>query len=314
MDVSIIVLTYHADPVKLRQTLSAAAAQEGVETEILICDDGSPEKDFSFLPEFMESLSVKNYTLIENPENRGTVQNCLSGLRKARGKYVFLTSPGDLIFDSGTMRDFFRFAEENQAKLCFGNSVCYYCREDFPELTRETGLPANPRIYTRGKKAGKTAFFGGDWVIGAAYFRETASALRYFEAIAGASKYTEDTPSTMYALAEGEELRYLDRNIVWYEDGSGISTGTNERWQRLLRQDLVESLRLLKKIFPRDPQVDLAYCNGVEENRKKRILYKIFRHPVLTLKIARGRKKSSRISCSREDLERLNMLLKKSSS
>ena len=51
--ISVIVLTYNPDNAKLRRTLAAAAAQQDVTMEVIISDDGSAKKDFSFLPDYI---------------------------------------------------------------------------------------------------------------------------------------------------------------------------------------------------------------------------------------------------------------------
>lgn len=311
VQVSIVVLTYNADAVKLRQTLASAAAQREISFEIIVSDDGSARKDFSFLQEYMQTLGVKHYRLIENPDNKGTVQNCLSGVKAASGEYVFLTSPGDLLYDAFVMRDFYRFAQERNAKLCFGNSVFYCMEEGTPRLTRQYGTPPNPQIYRENTSVAKASFFGGNWIIGASYFRDRAVAQKYFEKIAGTSVYMEDTTSTAFALAEGIALHYYDRNLVWYEDGTGISTGASDKWKKLLEEDLTKSFEQLKKEHPRDACVDIAAKNALQKSRGRRIAYKILRHPLLLLQIKYGNVKNENvpISCQRADLERLKRLL-----
>ncbi|MBO7258403.1 MAG: glycosyltransferase family 2 protein, partial [Alphaproteobacteria bacterium] len=124
-DDAVVVLTYNPDPVKLRKTLEAAVRQRDVSVEIILSDDGSVKKDFSFLPEFFAQWNFTDYKVVENPQNRGTVYNCYAGVCASSGEYVFLTSPGDILFDDTTMSRFYRFAAQRQAQLCFGNAVRY---------------------------------------------------------------------------------------------------------------------------------------------------------------------------------------------
>lgn len=310
--VSVVVLTYNPDNRKLRQTLTAAAAQKDVSFEIIISDDGSARKDFSFLPEFMQSLQVENYRLLAHEENRGTVESCLSAVREATGKYVFLTSPGDYLFDEYVLRDFCAFAEKHSAKLCFGNAVFYNADGKEAVLTKTFGSPVQPHFYDPHacRKTAKLSFFGGNWVIGASYFRERNLLLEGLEQIRGESKYTEDTPTTAFAMAAGEQLCYFDRNVVWYEDGTGVSTGASEKWKKLLHEDALRSFRKLKTIYPRDPYVDITYRNLSVDNRWKRIAGKLLRHPVLIAQLHRCKKAAGKpIECQPEDLNRLKQLL-----
>ncbi len=310
--VSIIVLTYNPDTAKLRQTLTAAACQQEVDCEILISDDGSSRKDFSFLPAFMQQLGVVNWRLLDNSENLGTVKNCLNAVREAKGDYVFFTSPGDYLFDEFVIRDFHRFAKENNASLCFGDAVFYAATDGCPRITRKYGNPAQPQMYSPSVSASqmKTAFFGGTWVIGASYFRRRTLALTYLEKIANFSVYTEDSTSTAAALACGERLCYFARNVVWYEDGTGVSTSANQRWKKVLAQDLIQSFTQIKAEHPTDPYVDILYRNITETNRIKRIVGKILHHPILFVRIFLcKRAKKMPIVCTTDDLQRLTKLL-----
>lgn len=308
--VSIIVLTYNPDNRKLRQTLSMIAAQKDVSLEVIISDDGSSRKDYSFLPDFMAALGIRNYQLLDHKENRGTVQSCLRAVEAASGEYVFLTSPGDHLFDSYVLRDFYRFAQKNQAELCFGNAVFYTNDNGIPRTTRACGTPAAPQLFAPDSPWAKSAFFCGNWVIGASYFRSRALARSCLEQLADTAKYMEDTPTTAFALAEGHSLCYFDRNVVWYEDGTGVSTGANEKWNKLLHQDALQSFAKLKRLYPKDPCVDLAYYNLAQSNRFKRIARRLLRHPILAVEAALFKKaKKKPVACTEADLQQLTKLL-----
>lgn len=311
--VSVVVLTYNPDPVKLRKTLEAAVGQRDVSLEIIISDDGSAKKDFSFLPDFFAKRNFTDYKLIENPQNRGTVYNCYEGVCGASGEYVFLTSPGDILFDDTTMSRFYRFATQRQAQLCFGNAVRYALVEGQVQRTSLYSIPAAPDVYSPGssQKRQKRAFFGDNFIIGACYFRSREFAKQYFGELLDVSKYMEDTPSTMFALADGLSIHYYDSNIIFYEDGTGVSTGVSEKWQKLLRQDLVLSMEKLHARNPGDPYVKIALKNASEPSRWKRMGYRFFAHPFISagMLIERKLRKTRTIPCSEADLERLETLL-----
>lgn len=307
--VSVVVLTYNPDGEKLRQTLRGVLAQTGVALELILCDDGSARKDFSFLPEFLgDRLPWK---LIENPENRGTVYNCYSGIEAARGEYVFLTSPGDILFDSDTLHRFYTFAKAQNAPLCFGNAVRYGVSEGKPYRTAPYSIPPCPEVYKGSLRQQKISFFGDNLIIGACYFRSRELALRLLQPFLGLCKYMEDTPTTMLALLEGIPLAYLDSNIIFYEDGTGVSTGGNTKWKKLLHADLSAALRLLREKFPKDACLQIACGNALCENRIRRIASRFLRHPIYSLAMLREKKlrRPKTVPCSRADMERLQKLL-----
>jgi glycosyltransferase involved in cell wall biosynthesis len=311
--VSVIVLTYNPDNRKLRQTLSAIAAQQDISLELIISDDGSANKDFSFLPEFMSAHNIADYVLLEHSQNLGTVQNCRSAVAAATGDYVFLTSPGDYLFDPYVLRDFYCFTKSSGAAITFGNAVFYAASDKQPLLTRNYGTPAAPQLYNASvsRKQVKASFFSGNWIIGASYFRNRELMLSWLNQISDTSKYMEDTPTSAIALAENHRICYYDRNIVWYEDGTGVSTGSSTKWEKLLHQDALLTFQKLKQQYPKDPYIDLTYCNLSQKSRIKRILYKLVLHPILSVQIALTRaKRHQPIVCTEKDLQRLSNLLK----
>ncbi len=311
--VSIVVLTYNPDRQKLIKTLEAAVRQRDVSVEIILSDDGSAKKDFSFLPDFFSNRNFDNYKVVENPENRGTVYNCYSGICASSGEYVFLTSPGDILFDDTTMSRFYQFAAQRQVDVCFGNAVCYALVDGQVKQTRPNSIPTAPDVYGLGSSLAcqKRAFFGDNFIIGACYFRSREFAKRYIGELLDVSRYMEDTPSTMFALSDGIPIHYYDSNIVFYEDGVGVSTGVNEKWQKILKEDLIRSLRKLHEQKPEDPYVKIALKNISERSRWKRMGYRFFAHPFIStgMLVENKLKKTKAVFCSGKDMERLQILL-----
>lgn len=310
--VSVLLLTYNSEPAQLRRALTAIANQKGVTLEIIISDDGSAKKDFSFLPDFMGSLGFDRWQLLEHPVNRGTVYNCLSAADAATGEYVFTTSPGDFLFDEYVLRDFYQFVQQNNSVLCFGNAVYYSCQAGKAERSARYGHPLRPQHY--GVNAplshGKTAFFSGDWVVGACYFYKRTHLCESLLAIAGKVIYTEDTPTTMFLLAQGHRLCYYDRNMVWYEHGTGISTSGSSKWDQLLREDIRSGYQLLKEHFPNDAYIDYALYHSPEIPRAQRILKKLIYHPLIMLRLCFLRwTPKKEVSCTDKDWQRLTELL-----
>jgi len=311
MQVSVVVLTYNPDPKKLIDTLRAIVCQKNIAFEIVLADDGSKDHCFAAAEEFLQSQDFTNYRLVANPENKGTVQNCISGLQAACGQYVYFTSPGDLLFDQNVLADFYHFAQENNCALCFGNAVHYYNGETGIEMTSPFTTPSNPDIYVphRSPSLQKACYCNKKWITGAAFFREREFALRCFTQIAETSVYTEDTPSTLLAMAEGILPFYYDRNMIWYECG-GISTGGNSKWTALINKDIRLSLEKLKKLYPKDPYVDAAWINTCVENRRKRLFCKLLQHPLITLySLSAKMIKNKPLVCTEADMLRLQQLL-----
>lgn len=313
VQVSIIVLTYYPDPQKLLNTLKMAVSQEGVDFEIILSDDGSKENGFSAAEDYFKSINFQNYRLVANSENKGTVQNCISGLNNATGEYVFLTSPGDILFDTQVIRDFYFFAKRQNAKLCFGNAVHYCTADERVVISSPYGSAPKPGDYALGKSLAsqRARFAECNWVVGASYFRQREAALHYFNTIAPSCIYMEDAPSTAFALADGIPLCYYDRNMVWYEDGVGVSTGNNKKWKRLLEQDMSNAIQALKRLHPKANWVDVAWSNSCIDNRRKRIAYKALHHPLAFLRHywRKNLEKKSVVVYTDGDVSRLEKLI-----
>lgn len=311
--VSIIIATYNPDNQKLKATLNGVCKQHGISFEIIITDDASKQKDFSFLPDFFSSYGIENYRIIEHEKNGGTVKNCLDGVAAARGKYVFITSPGDILFDENVLSDFYHFAEENEADLCFGNAVYYSNEENGPKITRQYGAPLMPQLYSPANSFNQKceAFFGCDWIVGAVYFRKTSTAKKYLEQVVDVCRYTEDSSSTAFALADGVDVLHFNRNMVWYEDGTGISTAKKSKWQKVLDSENQNAIKKLKKAHPQNPYVDFLYSNLTIKNKALRNIKKLITHPILSIKIIIKKKitKKQQITYTQEDLKRLKDLL-----
>ena len=66
-EVSVVILTYHPDWNKLRQTVLSAVFQMDVHREIVIADDGSKDNCRKQLEELFEELQFPDYRLVMNP-------------------------------------------------------------------------------------------------------------------------------------------------------------------------------------------------------------------------------------------------------
>ena len=254
IEVSIIICTYNPVFSKLISTIEAAVGQKNVKFEIIISDDGSDKDYFELIDKYFERISFKNYQLIKNECNVGTVKNALNAIRKANGEYIFMDSPGDIIFDEYVISDFYRFSKERNADICFGNYVPYYIKDD--KLCYSNYLkPKYPNIYYSSYKNYKASFFTIEYILGASYFRSRKFLLDSLEFIKDYARFAEDTPTSIYALAQHKPINYYNRSIVWYEYGCGVSTSGDSNWGKRLFQDFISSYKAIQKKYPKDRYV-----------------------------------------------------------
>lgn len=312
--VSVLVVTYNPNLQKLLTTLDAVISQKGVAFEVIVSDDGSPEGNhFEEVKAYFQKVGFSQYRLVENPVNKGTVQNCISAIEAASGEYVFSTSPGDILFDDTVLADFYRFVKEKNCKLCFGNAVHYAEENGKAVLTAEYSFLKKPSIYKAGRPLPMICaeFMQGNFVVGAAIMQERISTERWLRAAGETAVYMEDSTSNAYALAEGVPLIHYDRNFVWYEDGTGVSTNGLDIWAQRLCADWENTLKRLHRLYPRNPYIDMAYMDMKMPETIRRKLCKLCKHPFAFVcgKLNDWISKPQKIYCTGKDLQRLEQML-----
>ena len=133
MKVSVLVLSYNSDIKKLYLTLQSIVKQTIDAFEIVVADDGSKENHKEELIEYFKSCGFTNYKLVMNEENKGTVQNILSGLQYCEGEYVKPISGGDCLYDEDTLHKMYDFMKDNSLDYCHG-LVRGYCMTENYEI------------------------------------------------------------------------------------------------------------------------------------------------------------------------------------
>ena len=104
MECSIIVLTYNSQLEKILQTLNSILNQHNLQKiEIVISDDGSKYNNFKEIETFFFEHAFKNYKLVPNEYNKGTVENFYAGAKVAAGRYIKAIGCGDLMFEKETI-------------------------------------------------------------------------------------------------------------------------------------------------------------------------------------------------------------------
>lgn len=240
MKFTVLVVTYNANLYKLLLTLKSVINQVFDEFEIVICDDASQDNHFKDIEEFFEKNNFKQYQLIVNKNNQGTVKNILSGLRYANGKYVKCIGAGDLLFNQNTLQDVYNYMESNSVDACFGLLYGYHLDAD-KHLTQipyyhPFDIEAYRKDYMQ-ERILKNLILYSDNVCGAAICTTKDFYGKYLEMIKDYVIYEEDIFQVLSAL-QGEQLCLYDDYMIWYEIGEGISTRKHSEFAELLRQDV----------------------------------------------------------------------------
>ena len=295
--VSIIVLTYNPQWEKLRSTIISVLRQNAEGMEIIFADDGS---DYAYRDEIDALLNRRGieYRFVGSGINQGTVNNIANAMEHVQGKYVKLISPGDFLYAEDTVARWVDYAERMKADACFGDCVFYSNANGGPSACSVADSPANIGVFERPIK--RSALFvdyllANDTILGASLLYRSDVFKAYIRRMAGRVKYAEDYSLRLMVFA-GESVVHYPEKVVWYEYGSGISTGANQKWQALLHKDFEMTDEIILEEIPPFDAVSRRYISYLKQRKrspKTHRMRKLMLFPTLLVfrwRMKRGRK------------------------
>lgn len=249
LSISVVVLTYNPNWIKLRNTLKSIICQKKVDFEIIVTDDGSKQNYFDNIKQLFEDNNFLSYKLINNKVNQGTVKNVLSALSEATGKYIKLISPGDFLYDEYTLENFVSFIYQNPASFYFGNLFYYSINQDNSIcllFDKKNPNDIRPWIKQNSKKIFRNYLLKGDYICGASTIYDKEKLHHYLIELGGIIKYAEDLV-LIYMISKKELGYYIHSNKgIWYEYGTGISTSDNNKFLSIIEQEKHNIYEFLK--------------------------------------------------------------------
>ncbi len=257
-EIAVVVCAYKPQYDAMLRTINSIVNQLDVRFEIVIADDGSEIDFLAEIEKHLKGIGFRDYKIVKNICNGGTVKNYISGVKKTESKYIKAISPGDLLYDKNTLRSICDFMQEHDSQIAFGNAVYYsYNTQGEAELVCTKNNPqqtdlydANNYNYTRVKKQ---YLLNDDLILGASVVIGRDMFLQYLLQIENKVIYAEDFIIRI-AVADRVRIWHMNRYLVWYEHGTGIST-SNERkdfWNDILSQESVELFKIIHAKYPRD--------------------------------------------------------------
>lgn len=247
-EVSVIIVTYNSDFDKTKATIQSILTQKGISLEIIVVDDGSSNNNMDLLDIFFKDHMFKNYKLVANKINRGTVSNFISGLKVSQGKYVKSISPGDYLYGFNTLRRWVDFLEEKKVKWSFSEAI-YYQQID-GHLT-PVSVTAHPQLISPYLKEQQTKSRWNyvalrDNALGAAILGEKQVILEYCKKIlTHGIVYAEDTIFGLM-MFDGNVGGYYAYYTMLYEYGTGISTNGNSVWEQRIEADWSKAEQIME--------------------------------------------------------------------
>ena len=253
---SVVVIQYNPVWEKLQRTLNSIINQQDCQFEIVIADDASKDNCFDKIEGYFRQNKVENYQLVGNKENGGTVKNVLSGIQAARGKYVRVIAPGDMLYSDITLNKIVDFMEKNQAKEVFGKMAYFQenTKKSIEVIPKQTPYDFSPyrKQDINGIKDHLLSL--GDNVSGASYTWDREYYLSCLEKLVGKVRFLEDCAS-IYTIYDNRKICFFDEFVTWYEYGTGISTSSSNKWTKILIQDWIEFFSIMEKQHPTDRKI-----------------------------------------------------------
>ncbi len=263
---TVVLVQYNPDKEKLMRTLSSIIKQKDVSIQIIIADDCSETDYFTDIEMFLKENGFNDYCFSKNERNKGTVLNILNALNYAKGEYISLISPGDYYYNETTLSDVINKMKSGNYEFLFGrlspyqwvNGELNLVQIQFPYFIK----PYKDYMSTGDcKKIRKYLIVYHDTMVGASLFWEKSLLIAYLKRIAGKVLYVEDIVP-IYVLLDHIRFAFLDRYLVWYEYGTGISTARSSEMQKKIDVDIYRFYYDLAQRYPAVYEVKRAKLLG----------------------------------------------------
>ena len=265
---SVVIVQYYPSLEKIKRTLNSILCQKNCSYEIIIADDGSENTYFKEIEKYFQNIQFKDFKLVENKINGGTVKNILSGLAVATGKYVRVIAPGDMLYNNMTLSHIIDFMDKNDAKEIFGKMVCFQETEKNVEFfSKSIPVDIKPYVDDDKEKIKKNLLNYGDNISGASFTWNREYYTECLNRICNKVIYLEDCIN-LFTIYDGHSIFYLDEYVTWYEYGTGISTKGSDKWTLLIWKDWKAFFQILYSRFSND--LELRRAKKYWDTRKKR--------------------------------------------
>lgn len=285
VEVSVVVLTYKPNWNKLKRTLKSIVMQKDVELEIIVTDDGSDIDYCEDVKKYLADIGFDRYIYNKNEKNVGIIKNYLSGIKRAKGRYIYGISPGDMLYGDMCLRKMVDFCNEKEARICFGNALYYKDDGNGCKIFKGINHPKRPQFYKEKMPfyIMKTMFFCNENILGPSYMWEKECVLECFEKISHFAVYVEDRCSTAVAIMKGIRVFHFDENMLWYEVGSGISTVDDTAWKLKIAEDYTNTIYSLKQEYKKERILDAVYIRQTCRNKLKKMIILTLKHPMFMI-------------------------------
>ena len=307
IDFSVIIACYNPDLEKLKKTINSVVNQKNVRFEIIVADDGSRIDYKADVIDYFKTIGFENFKLSFLQENQGTVANILAGVALSEAPYIKVISPGDYLYDENSLAEYLNAFTKKGAELVFSRAQYFTPQGELLPL----GAPANTVVF-RNRQIKRNIVSYHDYILGAtiAVKREL---FEYLTRLQGKIRYLEDVPLSFLAILNKNKVYAVNKKLVWYEYGFGIST--NRSTSQLLQNDYKEFFQYLKEHYAKQSKLALKfYLIEEQQGRWKRFFKKIAASPLYGFYMLRRRLSRHKIAKNEiEGLEKITALTDRTS-
>ena len=221
-EVTVLIATYNANEKDIIRSLNSVLYQKDVILQVVITDDGSKVFPKERILKAFEKQHFSNFTMIENPDNRGTVANFLSGAMCCDSEYIKVLGQGDLLIDEFVLRDLVEYAQKKDSDLIASKAVYFRCINDKYEVICADAMPQFVSMYSSKVWQKRCSVLYEDDAHGATLFYRKNVFVHYLREFEGKIKFIEDKIQKLMIL-DNCRVDFLDRDTVFYESTVGIS-------------------------------------------------------------------------------------------
>lgn len=268
---TVLIAQYRPDAAALRRTLASLALQDTRDFAVLLADDASPQDYFAESTAYLAAQGITAVGTARLAQNGGTVRNVLNGAQQAATRWVLTLSPGDYLYDAGTLSWWLGRLRADAPRVAFARQA-YYTPQPAPTpAPGETPFdrtPYDPAHYDAARIRRNLLLFD-DGISGCGMVYERALLIQALQAMAGHVRLAEDFAVRLFAV-QGVPIRRYDRLTSWYEYGGGVSTDAAAR-QRMTAEWRA-MVQLLHTLYPQDATVRKAYAYFFNDRHKSRLV------------------------------------------
>lgn len=246
MDISVAILVYKSNYKAVLATVMSVIKQSYQSYEIVISDDGTDSLDYNSLKSEIESKWQGKLTILNNPENVGTIQHCINVASVCTGKYIKLLGAGDLLHDPNSLQSIVDFMDNNNLKVGIGRMMGYTRSLNNIQLCKyKAPLYDAPYLIGNIKCIRRNLVYKKDYICGASMFYNREYMIEKFKVLGEHLRYVEDL-SEYLVVFDNEKIMMLDRVIVYYELNTGISTNPTENTSSFTKNDFISFWRMIE--------------------------------------------------------------------